>query len=294
MKKVIISVLVIILTTYELYAQDVKLGFRGGLNLPNIVAGGSNTPVSEDYKSRLAPAYGIFTELQISPIVSLRFGVEYSGMGGKKDGMQAMPTTRLLTEMGNQLGMSVSEEQIAGLMSMAAYLPQYYYADIKNTVKFDYIMVPILAQFGWNIGQTPWQVYFNVGPFVSFLLTGTQVSDGKSSMFTDASGAQTLWQAIEAQMPPENLEMIKLTFPQMQVALNDPLDFGETNVTAEMKSANFGITGNVGFRYHRNRSTFFIEGGGNFGFITVQKDESNGTNRLGAGCIMLGYSFSMF
>ena len=84
MKKIIIVTVISVLAACGLYAQDVKFGVRGGLNLPNIMADGKNTPLSEGYESRLASGGGIFTELQLNPAFSLRLGVEYSGMGGKK------------------------------------------------------------------------------------------------------------------------------------------------------------------------------------------------------------------
>ena len=280
----------IVLSCSISFAQDVKFGIKGGLNLPNITAGGKNTPVSEGYKSRLAMGAGIFTELQLNQLVSFRLGVEYSGQGGKKDGMQAMPTQRLITEIGNSMGMMVSEEQIAGLMAIAGSLPQYYYSDIKNTTKFDYVMIPLLAQFGWDLGQSPWRVYVNAGPFVSFLVSGKQVSKGTSKMYSDASGSGTLWDVLN----PVIQGIITNEFPSMQATLSDPVSFGETNITREMKTTNFGITGNVGIRYQCKKNYFFLEAGGNYGFVTVQEDTANGSNRLGAGSVMLGYAFSLF
>jgi len=293
MKKILISTIITVLTTCGLYAQDVKFGIRGGLNLPNIMAGGKNTPVSEGYKSRSAAGAGIFTELQLNPMVSVRFGVEYSGMGGKKDGMQAMPFQRLITEAGSSLGiMGMSPEQevaLGGLMMWSAANP-YYYANVDNTAKFNYVMIPLLAQFGWDVGTSPWRVYVNAGPFVSFLLSGKQVAKGTSKLFVNEAGSTTLWNA----MPAEIKFAITEAFPSMETTLNEPVTFGESNITSEMKDTNFGITGNVGIRYQRNRNYFFLEVGGNYGFMTIQVDDANGKNRIGAGTVMLGYAFSLF
>ena len=291
MKK-FLSTTIIVLTTCGLFAQDVKLGIRGGMNLPNIMAGGKNTPVSEGYKSRSAPGWGLFTELQINSAFSMRLGVEYSGMGGKKNGMQAMPAQRLFTEMGNSLGMLAGEAQIAALMQFAAMMPQFYYANLENTVKFDYVMIPLLAQLGTNIGASPWRVYVNAGPCVSFLLAGTQIGKGSSKLYIDESGTATLWDIV----PSDQKLIITSMFPGMNIAetMGGEISFGETKVTSEMKSTNFGVAGNVGICYQRNRHNFFLEAGGNYGFITVQKDDVNGSNRLGAASVMLGYAFSLF
>ena len=120
MKKIIISVVINILTASGIIAQDVKFGIRGGMNIANMPVAES-TPVSEDYQSRFAGGWGLFTELQLNPAFSLRLGVEYSGMGGKKDGMQAMPSMRLLTEMMSSnismAGMTPEQEMAMGVLA---------------------------------------------------------------------------------------------------------------------------------------------------------------------------------
>jgi hypothetical protein len=80
----------------------------------------------------------------------------------------------------------------------------------------------------------------------------------------------------------------------MAKKMGEPVPFGTTNITGELKSTNFGITGNVGVRYQYNRNYFFLEVGGNYGFITVQNDDAHGTNRLCAFSVMAGYAFSLF
>ena len=292
MKKFFSCAIIAIFTGCGLFAQDVKLGFRGGLNLPNIMAGGKNTPLSEGYSSRLATGWGLFTELQLNQTLSFRFGAEYSGMGGKKDGMQAMPTNRLITELGTALGLGMTPEQqliLGGLKQWSDEMP-YYYSDIKNTVKFDYVVIPILLQAGRNIGTSPWRAYINAGPFASFLLSGKQVSKGTSKMYADPSGTNTLWDII----PNEYKFAVTAIFPDIEKTLNEPVVYGNTNVTGEMKSANIGINGNIGIRFQSKRNYIFLEAGGNYGFRTVQDDSTAGSNRIGAASVMAGYAFSLF
>jgi hypothetical protein len=254
------------------------------------MAGDNNTPMSEGYKSRTAIGAGIFTELQLNTTVSLRLGVEYSEMGGKKDGMQAMPTQRLITEIGNSIGMGITEQQLAALGALMVSLPPNYYANIKNTAKYDYVMIPLMAQFGKNLGQSPWRVYFNAGPFASFLLSGKQVAKGTSKSYSDVSGTTTLWNYL----PVEVKGFVATEFPTIEKRLDEFVTFGTTNITGELKSSNFGVTGNTGIRYQCKRNFFFIEVGGNYGFVTVQDDSSNGSNRLGVASVMVGYAFSLF
>ena len=290
MKKHIFFCLTISMFCGALSAQNVKFGIRGGLNLPSIMTGDNSTPVSQGYESRLATGAGIFTELQLNSTISLRLGVEYSEMGGKKNGMQAMPTMRLITEIGNSIGMGITDQQLAAMGALMYNLPQNYYVNIDNTAKFNYVMIPLMAQFGKNISQSPWRMYVNAGPFVSFILSGKQVAKGTDRMYSDASGTTTLWDVL----PQSAKDDVTQVFPNMDKRLGDPVTFGKTDITSEMKSANFGVIGDFGIRYQHNRNYFFIEVGGNYGFITVQGDNSNGSNRIGAGHVMFGYAFSLF
>ena len=277
------------MATCILHAQDVKFGIKGGMNMTNM-ATAKSTPLSEGYNSRIATGWSIFTELQYNPMVSFRFGVDYSGLGGKKGGMQAVPTQRLITEMGNSIGMGVTDDQLAALGALMMSLPPYYYANVDNTAKLGYVMIPVTAQFGWDVGQSPWRVYVDAGPFASFILSGKQLAKGTSNMYSDASGETTLWDVLP--LPVQGY--VANEFPTISETLGEPAVFGETNTTGEMKSANFGVTGNAGIRYRVNRNYFFLEMGGNYGFFTIQDDDSNGSNRLGAVSMKIGYAVSLF
>lgn len=143
------------------YSQTVNVGVRGGLSIPNIVSGGDN-PVSKGYSSRIAGGGGVFAELGINNYVSFRLGVEYSGQGGKRNGIQAMPSEQMMAGLaagmgdGNPAGMDVI------LSQLTAGMPEIFYADVKNTAAFDYLMVPVSVQIGTNANNR-WRVYANVG-----------------------------------------------------------------------------------------------------------------------------------
>jgi hypothetical protein len=155
-------------------------------------------------------------------------------------------------------------------------------------------MLPIVAQYGWDIGQSPWRVYVNAGPFVSFMLKGVQASKGTSRFYADASGTTSLWDDF-AGKNPELVPVVQSAFPfPIDAMLNTERTFEDTNITGELGSANFGVIGNVGIRYQCGRNSFFLEAGGNYGFFTVQQNEANGSNRIGAASVMVGYAISLF
>jgi hypothetical protein len=50
-------------------------------------------------------------------------------------------------------------------------------------------MIPILAKFGYDFNESLFRIYIDAGPFVSFLLSATQVTSGTSPVYLDP-GAQ--------------------------------------------------------------------------------------------------------
>ena len=288
MKKILIFLLPAILFAYFGSAQPIMIGFRGGLGIPNIAPGGTSTPVSEGYKSRLAAGAGIFTEMEFNRLFSLRLGVEYSGQGGKKDGMQAMPSTRLLNGIAANVP-NIDANMVGTISEMAGRMSQYVYADIKNKAAFDYLMIPVSAQFGLDLGASPWRVYVNFGPFVSFLMGGKQISSGIGTLYTDAEGTTSLWNSL----PVDVQNNITQHLPEIAEKLQAPFEFGTMDITGELRPVNFGFCGNAGLSYGYKRSRFFVEAGGNYGLVKVQKNIDNGSNRIGSGSIMLGYSFRL-
>jgi len=229
-------------------AQTFSLGLRGGISIPNLTGGGSaeSNPLNTGYKSTLGPDAGLFGEYHISSLFSLKGMLEYSSQGGKKTGMQAFPNQQ-------------------------SQQPQYFYADFKSEAKFNYLLVPILAKFGWNLSShSRLRIYVDAGPFVGFLLSAHQVTSGSSDVYLDPQGQMPL--------PPPT--------PQ-------PTDFDKnTNIKDQLNTFNFGVSGNVGIAYHFSKSNIFIEGGGNYGLLNIQKGTANGKNQTGAATVSVGYAYT--
>jgi hypothetical protein len=244
---------VLLLIGFSAPAQNLALGGRGGISIPNLTAGGSNqNPLNTGYSSRLGPDAGIFAEFKFSDLFSLQPMVEYSSQGGKKDGLQAFPTPGQIA---------------AGYQQQGATAPAYLYANYKSEAKLNYLMVPILAKFGWSLAKaSPWRIYVDAGPFIGFLLNAHQVTSGKSEYYTDPAGTQTL------------------PYGSQSFANN-------ASIKDQLYTVNIGLEGNIGLNYRIGAATIFIEGGGNYGFLNIQKGSANGKNNTGAALAALGYSY---
>jgi hypothetical protein len=231
-------------------AQNFALGIRGGLSIPNLTAGGSNqNPLNTGYSSRLGPDVAAFAEFKLSNLFSIQPMVQYSSQGGKKNGLQAFPIPGT-----------------ASALFPPGQAPTYLYATFKSEAKLNYLMIPILAKFGWNFKNSPLRFYADAGPFVGFLLNAHQVTTGESDFYLDQNGQQAL--------------------PIGSQSLNN-----DQNIKSQLHTTNIGIEGNVGLNYKLGLSNIFVEGGGNYGFLNIQKGTANGKNNTGAGLAAIGYSY---
>lgn len=235
---------------------QVEYGVFGGISIPNLSASGSaNNPLNTGYSSRLGPDFGIISETHFTKLFSMESRIEYSAQGGKKDGMQAFPTTA----------------QMAGyFQSQGMQTPTYLYANFKSEARLNYLRLPFLAKLGWDLGQ---QGHFRfsvaAGPFVAFLLSAKQVTSGNSEIYVDPAGQQAL---------PVGSQ----SFDQTQ------------NIRDQLHKANFGVDGNIGLAYlfgNKLVNKIFIEAGGNYGFINIQKGSDDGKNNTGAATLLLGYTY---
>jgi Outer membrane protein beta-barrel domain len=231
-------------------AQQMALGVRGGISIPNLSASGSEqNPLNTGYSSRLGPEFGVFAEFKFSDLFSLQPMIEFSSQGGKKNGFQAFPVP----------------PEMAALFP-PGQLPTYLYANFNSEAKMNYLMIPILAKFGYSFHESPLRIYGDLGPFIGFLLSAKQVTSGNSEIYLDASGQQAL--------------------PVGSQSFDNTQDIKD-----QLNTTNFGIEGNIGLNYAFGMNNIFFEAGGNYGFLNIQKGSANGKNNTGAATIVLGYSY---
>jgi hypothetical protein len=284
-KKIRKRVLIVALSLLSLYgySQTVNVGVRQGLSIPNLIAGG-DSPLSKSYSSRIAGTEGVFAELGMNNLLSLRLGIDYSGQGGIRNGAQAMASDQLISLITSNMGAVL--EKISAMLGHSV-VPGIFYADVKNTNKFDYLMIPLSLQVSKDLSKS-WQVYAGAGPFVSFLLSAEQVSKGKSKLYVDAGKSKTLWDYI----PPAIRPFIAGIAPELENVLGGETTlFVTSDIKDDLRTVNAGVQGDLGLSYQFNRNKFFLEVGGNYGLVRLQKETSNGSNYIGSTTILWGYAY---
>src|SRR5699024_10406419 len=167
---------------------------------------------------------------------------------------------------------------------------EYIYLDTDSEAKLNYLLLPVLAKFSWNLGpktKNHFSFYADVGPFLGYLLSAHQeYSKTKPGLYDSKDAEETIK---VGGVPIENLIA---QFVGEDFDITDEID-GQQDIRSDLYRWNVGISGNIGFAYHFARSAIFIEGGGNYGFINIQKDTQNGKNHTGAATVSLGYSYKL-
>lgn len=144
--------------------------------------------------------------------------------------------------------------------------PEYLYAHYSSEARINYLMLPLLAKYHVHSGKH-WDAYAAVGPFVSLVLTAKNITRGSSNIYLDAAGTQPVTPS--------------------------PQSFDNTqNIRNDLHAFNAGVSGHIGIAHKINSSAIFLEAGGNYGFINIQKGNGNGKNKTGAAVVNLGYQLS--
>lgn len=233
--------------------QNFTLGARAGISIPNLSAKGSEN-------NPLNTGY----KSRLGPDAGIFGEFHLSSLFS----IEAM--LEYSSQGGKKNGMQAfpTPPEIAGMFPQGT-APQYLYANFKSEAKMNYLLIPVLAKFGRNVNiNSPIRIYIDAGPFAGFLLSAHQATTGSSLIYADEKGQQPF------PAPAQSFD-----------ANNDIKD--------QLNSFNFGVAGNIGIAYNSNRSNIFIEGGGNYGFLNIQKGTANGKNNTGAGTIDIGYAYTL-
>lgn len=150
-------------------AQDIWIGVEGGPSIPRL-QGGDNE-ISRGYSSRLAPNFGLIGEYYLSDQASIVIGLNYSGQGGQRNGMQ--PIT----------------QAPEGLPALPP--GQYLYGDFKNESILNYLEIPLMAKYEWLCSEQ-WRFFVEGGPFIGFLLEAKEKTRGSSMVYADKYGLMPL------------------------------------------------------------------------------------------------------
>jgi hypothetical protein len=259
---VLILTICCILSTSAQYAKYYA-GAKVGFGIPNLTAGSITTPLNQDYVSRYGFYGGFVAEIQTGKRLGFRTEINYSAQGGKRNGLQALPLDPTMATLWKTL-------PLFGITP-----DNYMYADIKSEAILNYLEIPVMAKLTFSLAPRL-GFYIQAGPYLGILINAKNVTSGNSAIYIDSEG--TL---------PIDAILQQAQFPTIGQQSFDHTE----NITSDVHRLNVGGQGAAGFAYNMGSGRLFIEGGGNYGFIPIQKDDANGNNNTGAGTVTAGYMF---
>jgi hypothetical protein len=175
-------------------------------------------------------------------------------------------------EWSTQGGQKTGIQTIPASPELAQYFPpgtKYLYANFTSTVRLQYAMLPILLKYTIPLGSSDhWKLYMDGGIFGALLITAKASAAGSSKVYFDKGETQPVGSIV--------------------------VSFDSTgNIKNQLHKGNFGVEGNIGILYQMKSTAAFIEGGGNYGFIDLQKNSQNGINHTGALIFRIGVFVSV-
>jgi hypothetical protein len=173
-----------------------------------------------------------------------------------------------------ELNFSVQGGQKSGMQAIPGnqFDPQipagtYFYANFKSKAKLNYLELPILAKYKISLGKE-WKFIVDLGPYVGYLMNAKNITSGTSPVYMDSQETQPV-------VPSH--------------------DFDSTSsITTDIHRFNWGVQGGVGLQYYtRHTGYFYLNVGGNYGFMNIQKYAEDGKNNTGAATVALGYALRL-
>jgi hypothetical protein len=259
LNKFLIACLVLVASTN--YAQVTKYGIRAGVGIPNLKSTDDNI-YSMGYETVPGFDGSLFGDFGITEHFSIKAELGFSRKGGERNGVQPIPPASL-----------------GPLEQIAQGNPVW--ATFDNTAVFNYIEIPILAKYEWDLGSK-WGVYVNAGLYVDFIINPEQVtkSNGDVPLYWNEE------QTVPVEVPYDTGAGI------VMVPLSVDLT-ATTDINADLANMDFGGMWGFGFTYAISESSELLADiRGSYGFIPLQNDtDTYGSVHMGNMTFALGYAY---
>ena len=250
-----IIVTVFLVATSAMLAQDSKIGFRAGLNIPSLTQREDNI-FANGFESVPGLEIALMGEFGLTENWSLKSELIFTTRGGERNEFQPIPPANIPPELAAGLPPGV--------------IP---YANYNNESNPRYLEIPVMLSYGFG---DQWRFYVNAGPYIGILLSAKQKTSGESAIFLDSQGQQPL----------------VIPTPAGPIPISSSFD-AEEDVKDDLENINFGIQGGIGvLRKLNEKHELFFDVRGSRGFIPIQKDEFLGETVVGGLVLSFGYSYN--
>jgi hypothetical protein len=241
--------------------EGLSVGIKGGLSIPSLRAGESKNDWNKNYESRVGPYFGASVEIPLSRHWSLQPEINYAAQGGKRNGIQPM---------------TIPAEYLDVFQAAFKTDKDYLFATLRTVSRINYVQIPLLLRGHFALtSNNKLQFFAQAGPFVGYMVAAKQLVNSENlKVYLDAAGDKEIPEVLVHNFFGKSIDTT-------------------INAKNDLYRFNTGIQGGVGFSYALGRGKVFIEGGGNYGLIYIQKGDEHGKNNIGAGTILLGYTLGL-
>lgn len=262
MKKYLLASLFVAGCASSAIAQKpLYIGVKGGLSIPSLRAGQSENDWNKNYVSRRGPYFGAFAEIQINRFFSFQPEIAYAAEGGKRNGIQPM---------------GIPTQYLALFQGAFNTDNTYIFAGLNTTSRVNYLQVPLLLKFTYPVTSNgKVKIFAQAGPYLGYLVAAKQiVKTNDLRVYLDGKGAVEIPSLLVHQFFGNSVDTV-------------------IDAKNDLHKFNVGIQAALGVSYDIGRGKIFAEGGGNYGFMYIQKGDEHGKNNIGAGTILLGYAYNI-
>ncbi len=237
---------------------DFFVGIKGGLSIPSLRAGESVNDWNKNYVSRRGPYFGVFAEFVLNRFFSFQPEIAYAAEGGKRNGIQPI---------------GIPVQYLADFQKAFNTDKDYLYAGLNSTSRVNYLQLPLLLKFNYPIAcKGRLNVFAQAGPYVGYLVAAKQIVKTENlRVYMDGEGKTEIAPLLVHSFFGSSVDTV-------------------IDAKNDLHKFNTGVQAAVGLSYSTGRGKIFIEGGGNYGFMYIQKGDDHGKNNIGAGTILVGYA----
>lgn len=266
MRKFYLSILVFLTAGSAGFAQQKYnsffMGFKGGLSIPSLKAGESENDWNKDYESRQGFYFAAVAEYQLSRHFYFQPELSYASEGGRRDGIQPI---------------SIPTIYLKDFQTVFGTNKDYLYANLKSVSRLNYFQLPLLIKYQHPIAfKGHLQAFVQAGPYLGFLLVSRQFVESKDlHVYLAADGSREIDQSLVKGFFGSSIDTV-------------------IDASSDLHRWNVGVQGGVGLSWVQDEYKLFIEAGGNYGFIPIQKSDAHGKNNIGAATILIGYLQNIF
>ena len=280
-----VATLITILLSIQVSSAQIQIGAKGGVSLGRLSDGSENI-YSRDFSSTSGFDIGAFVEIPVNKTFSIQGEILLTDRGGQRDGLQPIvPEAFGESLAATGITLDILNSFITGAGGQAISNANPLFGTFDNVSDLNYLEIPVLAKFGWG---EQWRFYAAGGPYISFLLSSEQVTDGTSGVFLDPLGTVPL------QVPNPSFNPADPAFGPAFVPIPEQSFAATTDTSEDLNSFNVGVQFGVGVnRRLSEKHTVLFDARSSVSFRPLQVDEVFGNSRVGGVVFSLGYAFTL-